>query len=127
MWVQFNENPCGRHVGDCAVRAISVALGIDWETAYMMLCNNGLLVCDMPSSNATISATLRQHGFRRKAIDDTCPDCYTAEDFCADHPEGLFVLFFDGHVATIIDGNVWDSWDSLREIPQFYFYREEGE
>lgn len=28
MWQKFNENPCGRNVGDCAVRAVSVALGV---------------------------------------------------------------------------------------------------
>lgn len=26
MWKQFNNNPVGRSVGDCAVRAASVAL-----------------------------------------------------------------------------------------------------
>lgn len=36
MWIEFNGNPTGRRVGDCAVRAVSVALGIDWEKAYSM-------------------------------------------------------------------------------------------
>ena len=29
MYIEYNPNPCGRRVGDCAVRAISKAL--DWS------------------------------------------------------------------------------------------------
>ena len=125
MWVEFNNNPTGRAVGDCAVRAVSVALGIDWETAYAMIANNGFQMGDMPSSNSVWGAVLRQHGFYRKAIPDTCPDCYTAEDFCVDHPQGIFVLGFGTHVATVKDGILYDSWNSSREVPQYFWYRKE--
>ena len=80
---------------------------------------------DMPSSDAVWGAVLRRNGFRRRAIPDTCPDCYTAEDFAADHPKGVFVLAFGGHVATVRDGNILDSWDSSQELPQYYFFKEE--
>lgn len=125
MWVEFNNNPTGRAVGDCAVRAVSVALGVDWETAYAMIANNGFQMGDMPSSNSVWGAVLRQHGFYRKAIPDTCPDCYTAEDFCVDHPHGIFVLGFGTHVATVKDGILYDSWNSSREVPQYFWYRKE--
>ena len=46
MFVRFNNNPAGRTVGDCAVRAISVALGITWEEAYEKLCESGFKMCD---------------------------------------------------------------------------------
>ena len=123
----FNNNPMMRNVGDCSVRAVSKALGIDWETAYIKIMVNGYSMCDMPSSDAVIGAVLRQNGFYREAILDTCPDCYTAEDFCIDHPYGTYVLAFGGHVATVIDGVLFDSWDSSHEIPQYYFYRKGDE
>ena len=31
MWVKYNPNPAGRQVGDCAVRALTKALNIDWD------------------------------------------------------------------------------------------------
>jgi hypothetical protein len=37
MWTRYNPNPAGRKVGDCAVRAVSAALGTDWEEAFDML------------------------------------------------------------------------------------------
>lgn len=125
MWVELNNNPLSRRVGDCAVRAVAIALGVDWETAYLMLSANGYAMGDMPSSDAVWGATLRQHGFYRDIIPDDCPDCYTAEDFCNDHPSGIYVLGFGGHVATVIDGNLYDSWNSSQDIPQFYWYRKE--
>jgi hypothetical protein len=46
-FIEYNPNPVGRRVGDCAVRAISKALGITWETAYLQLATNGLQMCDV--------------------------------------------------------------------------------
>ena len=125
MYREYNPNPVGRRVGDCAVRAIAKALDIDWETAYLKLIINGFQMGDVPSSDSVWGATLRQNGFYRKSIPDTCPDCYTAKDFCEDHPQGVYVLGFGGHVATVKDGDLFDSWDSSNEIPQYYWYKEE--
>ena len=122
IWREFNNNPAGRRVGDCAVRAVSVALGMDWEAAYDLLADAGYQMGDMPSSDSVWGAVLRQHGFYRSAIPNTCPDCYTAFDFAHDHPKGTFVLGFGGHVATIRNGILYDSWDSGSEIPQFYWH-----
>ena len=127
MWIYTNSNPCGRNVGDCSVRAVSVALNVDWETAYAMIAKAGYQMADLPSSDAVWGAVLRKNGFYRKAIPDTCPDCYTADDFCRDNPKGVFVLGFGGHVATVIDGNIYDSWDSSNEIPQYVWYKKEAE
>jgi len=125
MYIEYNPNPVARRVGDCAVRAVAKALDVDWETAYCMLVKNGYLMGDMPSSNSVWGAVLREHGFSRASLPDTCPDCYTAEDFARDHPEGTYVLGFSGHTAVIKDGNLFDSWNSLREVPQYYWYRKE--
>ncbi len=125
MWKQFNNNPTGRNVGDCAVRAVSVALGIDWEEAYDLIAEAGYNMGDMPSSDSVWGAVLRQHGFYRKAIPNTCPDCYTAEDFASDHPHGVYVLGFGGHVATIVDGVLYDSWNSSNAIPVYFWYRKD--
>lgn len=122
MWKYFNNNPVGRRVGDCAVRAIAAALDVSWETAYDMICEAGRDMGDMPSADSVWGAVLRQHGFYRMAIPNTCPDCYTAEDFCRDHPSGVFVLGFGGHVATVVDGVLMDSWDSSAEIPVYFWF-----
>lgn len=125
MWIEYNPNPTGRRVGDCSVRAVSKALNTDWETAYALIAANGFAMGDLPHSDSVWGSVLRQHGFYRKSVEDTCPDCYTAEDFAEDHPQGTFVLGFGGHTATIVDGNLYDSWDSSKAIPQYYWYKKE--
>ena len=125
MYIKYNPNPTGRSVGDCAVRAIAKALDIDWETAYVMIAVNGYAMGDMPSSDSVWGAVLRENGFYRQSIPNTCPDCYTVEDFCKDNPYGIYVLAFGGHVATVVDGDLYDSWDSSHEVPIYVWYRKE--
>lgn len=127
MWIEYNPNPTGRKVEDCSVRAVAKALDTDWETAYSKIALAGFNMGDMPHSNSVWGAVLRQNGFYRTSLPDTCPDCYTAEDFVNDHPEGVFVLGFGRHVATAVDGDLYDSWDSLQEIPQYVWYKKENE
>lgn len=89
-----------------------------------MISANGFAMGDMPSSDSVWGAVLRQNGFYRQAVSNTCPDCYTAEDFARDNPAGVFVLGFGGHTATIVDGNIYDSWDSSQEIPIYVWFKK---
>ena len=123
-WKQFNNNPVNRNVGDCAVRAVSAALDVDWETAFAMIAKNAFQMADMPSSNAVWGAVLRQNGFKRAIIPNNCPDCYTAEQFAEDHPTGTYVLGFGNHTAAVRDGFILDSWDSSKELPQYFWWKE---
>ena len=123
-YVFFNPNPKGRTVGDCSVRAVSKALDLSWSDAYLKIVTEGYGVCDMPSSDAVWGAVLRRNGFSRQAIPNTCPDCYTAEQFSEDNPQGTFVLGFGGHVATVVDGIIYDAWDSSNEIPIYVWTKE---
>ena len=125
MWIHFNNNPTSRNVGDCAVRAVAKALDISWEDAYAKIVSNGYAMGDMPSSDSVWGSVLRQNGFYREAIPNECPDCYTAKDFCKDNPYGVFVLGFGGHVATVVDGDLYDSWNSENEIPVYVWFRKE--
>lgn len=125
MWQYYNPNPLSRRVGDCSVRAISKALNIDWETAFDLIADAAYAMADMPSSDSVWGAVLRQHGFYRAVVPNTCPDCYTAADFLEDHPIGIYVLSFGGHVAAAEDGFLYDTWDSSSLSPTYYFYRKD--
>lgn len=127
MFIEYNPNPMARRVGDCAVRAISKALDIDWETAYSKIAANGFAMGDMPSADSVWGSVLRQNGFYRTVIPNTCPDCYAAKDFCLDNPSGTFVLGFGGHVATVVNGDLYDSWNSENEIPVYVWFRKDEE
>ena len=125
MFVVYNPNPNGTYTGDCVIRALTKALDLDWETVYIGLAVQGYTMSDMPSANHVWGAYLREHGFDRHAIPNTCPDCYTVRDFCDDNPKGLYVLATGSHVITVVDGDYFDTWDSGKEVPIYYFSREE--
>jgi hypothetical protein len=112
-------------VGDCSIRAVAKALNTDWETAYALIAMNGYLMGDMPSSNSVWGAVLRENGFYRYAIPNSCPDCYTIGDFADENPHGVYVVGTGNHVVTIKDGVIYDSWDSRNEIPQYYWHKED--
>lgn len=125
MYVEYNPNPYNRRVGDCAVRAVAKAFNEDWDTAFTRLIISAYEMGDMPSSDSVWGATLRKNGFRRETISNDCPNCYTVAEFAEAHPTGTYVLALGGHVLTVDDGNIYDSWDSSNEIPQYYYTKEE--
>jgi hypothetical protein len=119
----YNPNPIGRFTNDCTVRAVSKALDIDWDTASVLLCNSAIQMGDIEPSNQVLAAVLRQHGFYRAVIDNDCPDCYTAEDFCNEHFKGTYVLGFGDHVCCVVDGVIFDTFDSSSWCPIYYWYQ----
>lgn len=121
MWVYKNENPLGKSVGDCTVRAIATALDCDWYTAFLDLCLFGMIQADMPSSNAVSTAYLKRNGFHRRTIPDDCPECYSIIDFCRDHPKGTYIIGTGSHLTTVIDGVLFDTWNAENETPVYYF------
>lgn len=125
MWIEYNPNPVSNNVEDCAVRAVSIALDVSWDDAFDMIAANAKQMGVMMHNNNAWGSVLRQNGFNRAIIPNTCPDCYTAEDFCRDHPRGIYVLGFGTHTATVIDGNIIDTWDSSGEIPTYFWYKKE--
>ena len=120
----YNPNPANNDTGDCVVRAISKALNQTWDETYWDLCDQGYLMGDWGDSNRVWDTYLRENGFIRKIIPNTCPRCYTVEDFCHDNPYGIFILATGNHVVAVIDGIAYDSWNSLREVPIFYYVRQ---
>lgn len=124
-YIQYNPNPTSKRVGDCTVRALSKALEQEWERTYISLVFEGFLLRDMPSANHVWGTYLRNMGFTRRILPDDCADCYTVADFCADHPNGTYILVLTGHVVCVQDGDWYDSWDSGNEVPVYYWERKE--
>lgn len=121
MWIRYNSNPLAANAEDCAIRAVAVALNVTWDDAFDMVAQMAKNMGVMPHNNAAWGAVLRQHGFIRKIIPNTCPNCYTIEDFCQEHPKGIYVLGTGTHAVAAIDGNYIDTWDSGNEIPVYYW------
>ena len=125
MYSYYNANPYKIRVGDCVIRAISKALNQPWEDTYIDLTIQGYLMGDLLSSNAVWGAYLKSKGFTRDIISNDCPECYTIEDFCNEHPKGTYIIGTGTHAVAVEDGCVFDTWNSSGEVP-IYFYKKEN-
>ena len=123
-YVNYNPNPVRKLVGDCVIRAISKTLNQDWENTYLDVVMKGYSMYDMPSSNDVWGHYLLEKGFKRYVIPDTCPYCYTVEQFCQDNPDLTGILATGTHVIAVGDGNYYDTWDSGNEVPIYYWRKE---
>ena len=121
----LNMNPLGLNTNDCVIRGISLLMDQSWEWTYFMICLQGFLMYQMPSTNDVWSLYLYNNGYRRRAVRNTCPDCYTVKDFCLDHPRGKFLLALNGHVVACINGTYFDTWDSGGETVLYYWRKEQ--
>ena len=125
MYSYYNANPYKIRVGDCVIRAISKTLNQTWEDTYIDLTIQGYLMGDLLSSNAVWGAYLKSKGFTRDIISNDCPECYTIEDFCNEHPKGTFIIGTGTHAVCVEDGCVFDTWNSSGETPIYYYHKGE--
>ena len=93
VFMYTNPNPDNKSVGDCTVRALSIALNKPWAMIYLDLCIQGYMMSDMPSSNDVWGTYLQDKGWMLRRLQDTCPLCYTVMDFCNDHNRGTYINF----------------------------------
>lgn len=121
MWIKTNPNPCGRYVGDCVIRALSIAFHEPWNRIYVDICIQGFLECDMPSANHVWGKYLASRGYQCSTISGL--NDMTIASFADSHPKGKYILGTGNHVVTVIDGDYYDAWDSGNEVP-IYIWEE---
>ena len=122
-YVYFNPNPRGASVGDCVIRAISKAMDRDWDDIYTELSLQGFMQKDMPSSNIVWGTYLIEHSFEEGLLPRNRD--YTIRDFCRDYPTGTYVVGTDSHACCVLDGSLYDSYDSSYMHPTYYFKKIE--
>lgn len=123
-YITINPNPLNKRTGDCVIRAISIAENKDWDDVFLDLMMKSYFMKEMPTQNNVWGSYLKDIGYERYIIPNTCPDCYRVSDFANDNPQGTFILATGTHAVTVKDGQAYDTFDSTQEVPVFYFKKE---
>lgn len=121
MWIRVNPNPKRKHVPDCVVRAVAIALNISWYQAFDGICAVAKYDCSMPSDDNVWGHYLLSLGFKPFKLPESCPSCTTIYDFCKLYTRGTYIIGTGSHAVAVIDGNYYDTWDSGDEIPSFFW------
>ena len=120
-WVEQNANPLGLLVDDCVIRAISTVTGKSWDEIFLELSVEAYIQKDLLNSNKIWGKYLMNNGFVRRSLPDTCPACYTVEDFVRDYRVGIYVVGDGSHVVAVVDGYYIDTYDSGDRTVLFFY------
>ena len=121
MWIFSNPNPLRKHVPDCVIRAVSIALNESWYKIYDELTDVGRRDANMPSADTVWGHYLYSKGFEPFLLPSACPKCTTINEFTKMYPKGTYIIGTGTHAVAVIDGDYYDSWDSGEEIPSFFW------
>lgn len=124
MYQHYQPNPRKIQTDDCVIRALTKALDVDWDTASVYAIVQQIRDSDMYFKNYVWGNLLLRNGFTKHHIPDTCPDCFTVEDFAKEHPQGLYILGTGEHAVAVVDGDWYDTFDSGAMIPIVYYEKE---
>lgn len=105
MYKFYNANALGNSVNDCVVRAISKAQGKTWDETYEELSyiaqEEGILLDDVNFVENYLDKRYRR----------TCHYSKTVGEFVKEHKKGTYLVTMQGHITTIIDGIIYDTFD----------------
>ena len=112
MFDYHNENPNGYHIPDCVIRAITLALGLDYfEVVKMLHLNAQKLQCEC--LNVKCYEKLLDYDFD---LPHYMSFGLTAEEVANDYPNNILLLRMDGHLSCSVCGVIKDIWDCSQEI-----------
>lgn len=129
-FVYFNNNPEYRpskngkiknwYRNDCTTRAISCALNLRWKDVLYEQFKYALQLCDMPDSIKVVNETLVHYGFVKHSY-PRGQKRETVDQFCKNHPKGIFILNLAGHLTCVKDGLFYDVWDCSHKTAYNYY------
>lgn len=109
----YNANPRGLvRASDCVFRAVSLALNISWDQAFMELTEVALELKDSPNSYRVFEEYLKRKGFdKQKQLRKANGKKYRVYEFAEKFKKGTYLVRMTRHVTVVKDGYVYDTWD----------------
>lgn len=117
MFRYCNANPEGKRIGDCVIRAISIALDIPYNKVLNILFTNSnyfncdMLVRDCYSKVLTEDFELpKYHGMNK-----------TVKEVVDSFKDSTLIIRIENHLTVSINGIIYDTWDPSNEIVDVFW------
>ena len=124
----YNANSHGHITTDCVIRAISTVMEQPWEVTYDDLVDLGRKYGRLPNDRVIMNKYLVKNGFvKMKEPRNLDNRKYRVCEYIKDINNSLTAIASLGnqHVAAIVDGVVYDTWDSSNEVLHTYYVKKE--
>lgn len=110
----YNNNPYGYEENDCVTRAITLSTGEDYlEVAHKLDLVAELLDCEKLCVCCYQFLISQVYGFPEIKFDKGI----TVGEFAEKHPQGIFLVRMQGHITSLVDGEIWDLWNCSDKLP----------
>lgn len=119
-YIYYNRNPRNEIDIDCVVRAISLALGLDYYKVEDMLINVGYCF-ECEELEVTCYSYLLEKIMKFKVYDGENKPVWEIVD---EYPDKTLLIRIDGHLTCSINGVVYDIWDCTDELVDRYWIIE---
>lgn len=108
MYQYYNNNPLGRNVSDCVVRAIALATQHSWDDTYIYLSNyarnEGITFSEVEFINEYLSQHYERYCQKGEKV-------ITVGDFSDLKLPGRWLVTMNNHITCVIDGVIYDTFD----------------
>jgi hypothetical protein len=112
-YYQPNKKDLKDNYGDCAVRSICKAEGLEWLDAYDIMYKLSREVQCPLNCKYGFEAVLKGLGYSYTGISNKKGTKRpTVNKFALEHKDGTYVLVVANHYVTAVDGYFYDTWDS---------------
>lgn len=120
MYIYYNVNPKVDHIGDCVIRAISLALNINYdEVIYLLNKVSNYFNCDMLIKDCY--GKLLTEELKLPIIKTTNK---TVKEVAEDFKNNILLVRVDGHLTCVKYGDIYDIWDCSDELVDIFWVVE---
>ena len=114
----FNPNPTESQSGkskkgDCVIRAFAIAADLTWLEAFDLLVANARLTYNVPNDKHNYTEVFKQQGYESIPVKIKAgKKRMTVLEFCKKNKKGRFILRLANHLTAVVDGVIYDSWNT---------------
>lgn len=116
MFVYYNANPKGENIGDCVIRAISLALNLDYYKVIDLLYKTSdYFNCDMLVRDCYGS-------FLDNHFPKVIPNApKTVDEIAKDFEYNTLLIRIEGHLTCAMNSDIYDTWDTRDELVDMFW------